>query len=1023
MEFIDNTTGHIFSQQTYDNNIGWELKDPEYVFWVDDSYTKSKLSTNTFYIKQITPYINKNNVLGQKGNNVDLYNIEQIKISCNSAIFKLISYKDINDNVNNGKEIDVSKLFDLNNHSISDTSSIIYNKNNFIWENDNMNRNSEAQAKLKDNDKNNSNDFICPFFVICMSTSPDVLLTNILIDITYKDNDNTITTSTVIRVGGVFTDESEKLMINAINMGVNIPKTILDAIYQSDLIDNNNDYSFNVALYNEKLKEYLLNKANIKNECGNYTGITNALSWFGWGKNVKIVKLLKTDNEILNQYLQDSFNSDDDILESFYTFRNTSFISFMLDENQTMFDDYNILIREKQTFDDNSDFHGEGLPIFEDLFNKYIKSNVTGLDSQETNKNHNFTYYEPYYLYNKATILLKLAFLKYYFKKYFCPVHVNIQSTSMCHHDFIPDTKLTTVASTYINEKNILCQENCYVQIGNEKTLIENFSLTNNKQYMDANYCHFSNYNEHYNDDNKNLFSDIYESTELNFVIPIKFYKNVKEYIKDINYKEHKDDINNKEEFALDPNYIYNTNIIISKIVKDDNNNDKDVIIYKEHKIFNQYKYYKEEKNNIIFESFICLPRHSKIETNADIYYWTEGKFRIDVCCNGKWFSKEFTLSLPKFNMQISAIKYQHDENMFSQYIINQNNGKFTYKLNVNMWEPNLIRVNASNYNNIITEFASNIDNENIKNNLINLYSDTYNLPPHKLAPSYYNVVIYYDIINIQNWLNDNCLNKVGNKIKFKQDTISKVWYIFKKIFEDKLQKNIQKYIGLTFDLYLMYGSKNPAKAFNKDIYNQSNVWYIVLISRETIDSFKNKKLYNISKIDMLLRIFNERDLSFSTNYYNKYINGNKLIEDFPANVNLYYKQNNVDYRFLINRMIIDNEYKGKFPNNKILACSIYNRTNKIDDITNINLFNIPFVLNSKYTKFEFIPYSPIAGTKLSTIVTSKSNIGIISLQESENKYLHGAYTVKVHYSIDGISTQTITFPTRLKIDEKSSEN
>lgn len=1003
MEFIDNTTGHIFSQQTYDNNIGWELKDPEYVFWVDDSYTKSKLSTNTFYIKQITPYINKNNVLGQKGKNIKLSDIETIKISCNSAIFKLISYKDITKNINSEEEIiDVSNLFDLNNHSMGNTVSIIYNKDNkdFIWEVDNKQNNGIG------------NDFICPFFVICMSTEPDVLLTNILIDITYKEGNKLITTSTVIRVGGVFTDESEKLMINSINMGVNIPKTILDAIYQSDLIDNNNDYSFNVALYNEKLREYLLNKTNIKNECGNYNGIINALRWFGWGKNIKIVKLLKTDNKILNQYVQDSFNSDDDVLESFYAFRNTSFISFMLDENQTMFDDYNILIRENQTFDDSSDFHGEGLPMLEDLFNKYIKSNVTCLDSQETEKNHNFTYYEPYYLYNKATILLKLAFLKYYFKKYFCPVHVNIQSTSVCHHDFIPDTKLTTVASTYIIEKNILCQENCYVQIGNEKNLIENFLLTNNKQYMDADYCHFSNYNEHYNDDNKNLFSDIYESTELNFVIPIRFYKNVKEYTKYIHYKEEENEENkNDNNLILDPNYTYNVNIIVSKILNNGNgniNNYKSKIIYNKHKVFNQ--------DSIIFESLICLPRHPDIETNTDIYYWTEGNFKIDVCCNGKWFSKEFTLSLPKLNMQISALTYQYDENMFSQYIMNNINNKFTYKLNVNMWEPNLIRVNASNYNNIITEFASNINNENVKNNLINLYSDTYNLPSYKLAPSYYNVIIYYDI-DIQYWLNNNCLNKDNT---FNQDNISKTWHIFKKKL-DELQETIEikKNLGLTFDLYLMYGSKNPTKAFNKDIYNQSNVWYIVLISRETINELKNKKLYNISKMDMLLRRFNECNISFSTDYYNKDINGNKLIEDFPVIANLYYKPNNVDYRFLINRMTIDKGYNGsnKFPNNKILACSIYNTTNKIDDITNINLFNIPFVLNSKYTKFEFIPYSPIAGTKLSTIVTSKSNIGIIPLQESENKYLQGAYTVKVHYSIDGISTQTITFPTRFKIE------
>lgn len=993
MEFIDNNTGHIFSQQTYDNNIGWELKDPEYVFWVDDSYTKSKLSTNTFYIKQITPYINTKNVLGQKGKNINLSNIENIKISCNSAIFKLLSYKDINENVNNGKEIDVSELFDLNNHGIGNTKPITYNKddNDFI---------------LEDNDINNSNDFICPFFVICMSTDPDVLLTNILIDVTYKEDNKLITTSTVIRVGGVFTDESEKLMINAINMGVNIPKTILNAIYQSDLIDNNNDYSFNVALYNEKLKEYLLNKTNIKNECGNYNGIINALRWFGWGKNVKIVKLLKTDNEILNQYIQDSFNSDDDVLESFYTFRNTSFISFMLDENQTMFDDYNILIKEKQTFDDSSDFPGEGLPILEDLFNKYIKSNVTGLDSQETNKNHNFTYYEPYYLYNKATILLKLAFLKYYFKKYFCPVHVNIQSASVCHHDFIPDTKLTTVASTYIIEKNILCQENCYVQIGNEKNLIENFLLTNNKQYMDADYCHFSNYNEHYND-------DIYESTELNFVIPIRFYKNVEEYIKDIHYKEDKENKNNNN-LILDSDYTYNVNIIVSKILNDGNgniDNYKSKIIYNKHKIFNQ--------DNIIFESLICLPRHSEVETNTNIYYWTEGKFKVDVCCNGKWFSKEFTLSLPKLNMQIAALKYQYDENMFSQYIIDKTSDKFTYKLNVNMWEPNLIRVNASNYNNIITEYASNIDNENIKNNLINLYSDTYNLPSHKLAPSYYNVVIYYDIIDIQDWLNNNCLNKDNT---FNKDNVAKTWHIFKKIFESNVQENIKNDINLTFDLYLMYGSKN--------INKQSNIWYVVLISRETIDNFNNKNLYNISVLDKLLIKY--KLLAFDTEYYNKDINGNVLLENFPNNLNLYFKQNNVDYRFLINRMTIDNEYntsnkdfyykhKGKFPNNKILACSIYNKTNKYNNM--LHLFNIPFVLNSKSTKFEFIPYSPIAGTTLSTIVTSKSNIGLISLQESETKYLQGAYTIKVHYSIDGISTQTITFPTRLKIDEKSSKN
>ena len=992
MEFIDNTTGHIFSQETYNNSIGWEMKDPEYIFWIDDSYTKSKLSTNTFYIKQITPYINKNNILGKNNvnnniyNNININNIKSISIKCNSAIFKLISYKDIKDNIinntDNKKEIDVSELFDIDNHCTGE-SNIIYKKddNDFIWE---------------DNDNESGNDFICPFFVICMSTEPDVLLTNILIDVNYIEGENSekiITTSTVIRVGGVFTDESEKLMINSINMGVNIPKTILDAIYQSDLIDNNNDYSFNVSLYNEKLKEYLINKTNIKNECGNYTGIINSLYWFGWGKNVKIVKLLKTDNEILNQYIQDSFDSDDDILKSFFTFRNTSFISFMLDENQTMFDDYNIMIREKQTFDGNSDFHGESLPVLEDLFNKYIKSNISKLDSKETENNHNFIYYEPYYLYNKATILLKLAFLKYYFKKYFCPVHVNIQSTSICHHAFIPDTKLTSVASTYIIEKNILCQENCYVQIGDEKNIRENFILTNNKQYMDNDYCHFSNYNEQYDD----MFNDIYESTELNFIIPIRFYKNIEEYIKDTYYKENKNDVDN----ILDHNYTYNINIIVSKILNDGNgniDNYKSQIIYNTHKVFNQYK---DVDNNIIFESLICLPRHSFIEKSTDIYYWTDGVFRVDVCCNGKWFSKEFTLSLPKLNVQIAAIEYKYNKELFTQY-----SGLLTSdrKLNGKMWEPELVRVNASNYNNILKDYINN-DNKlkDNKTNLINLYSDTYNLPPHRLSPQYYNAILYYDIKD-QKYMHEQCTINNDDSDEIKNIKCKKAFYIWNSLNNklNEINNNIKDKINLSFDVYLMHHHEE-----------KKDIWYIVLISKETISELENKKFYDISKFDMIV----------NRNFSNININiEGSLLEQ--KTINLIYNKGSIDYRFLINRMILsekENTLNGifKFSKDKILACSIYNKlkSDKSGNITDITLFDIPFILKSKSIKFEFIPYSPIAGTSISNIVSSKSNIALVSLQENENKYLHGAYNIKLHYSIDGISTQEMTMTTRLKIE------
>ena len=68
----------------------------------------------------------------------------------------------------------------------------------------------------------------------------------------------------------------------------------LDYDIRSCYIDNTEMF-----LVSDLIRQYnLINKTNIKNECGNYTGIINALHWFGWGKNVKIVKLLKTDNKI-----------------------------------------------------------------------------------------------------------------------------------------------------------------------------------------------------------------------------------------------------------------------------------------------------------------------------------------------------------------------------------------------------------------------------------------------------------------------------------------------------------------------------------------------------------------------------------------------------------------------------------------------------------------------------------------------------------------------------------------------------
>ena len=56
-----------------------------------------------------------------------------------------------------------------------------------------------------------------------------------------------------ITIGGVFYDNCESLIINGKNMGVDLPKDILKAIYQSSFYNDVTDST----IYNEKIKEIL----------------------------------------------------------------------------------------------------------------------------------------------------------------------------------------------------------------------------------------------------------------------------------------------------------------------------------------------------------------------------------------------------------------------------------------------------------------------------------------------------------------------------------------------------------------------------------------------------------------------------------------------------------------------------------------------------------------------------------------------------------------------------------------------
>lgn len=161
-----------------------------------------------------------------------------------------------------------------------------------------------------------------PFYVIANASEEGTWRTNLKIQVTTPhlsqnvqesiyDNYEAANIYCPITVGGVFKDLSEELIINGQNMGIKLPYDILKSVYQCSY---NND-KLDTALYNEKMKEYLINKTIIKDECGNYKSARSALEWFGWGDKISVYQLIKTDNEITNQYLRCNFNISSDILD------------------------------------------------------------------------------------------------------------------------------------------------------------------------------------------------------------------------------------------------------------------------------------------------------------------------------------------------------------------------------------------------------------------------------------------------------------------------------------------------------------------------------------------------------------------------------------------------------------------------------------------------------------------------------------------------------------------------------------
>lgn len=863
MKFIDNT-GHIFDLQDYTvDPIGYQYEISPYIFWIDSDYS-TKLSVNNWYVKPIRFLCN---------------NITDLNIVVESEIFKLYNANKLSDNC------DINETDFVNSITLSE---VVLTPNVKI-------ANSDSTYNL------------ITFYVFCKSVEIGSIFSNIKIQVI----NNNSSVYCPITIGANFIDESEELIINAQNMGIQLPKDILCAIYQNS---SSCDFS-DVNLYNLKLKEYLLNHMLIKGQCGNYNSAEASLEWFGWGDNIILSRLLKTDNEFKEQFVNDYFSIESDIQECFIRFKTTSLLSLSVLENRLTDKTY------KQDF--NKDLVGEGNPIIEDLINKTVIENIGRIK-----------YVKNYYDFSITDLSAKLACLQYMYKKYFLPVHLSIHSASIKHNVINTPIKLMTV-SNYNRSETVLTISDKRNKIFSsvEFTNDETFLLKNNKIYVDKNYNRFALYND----------GDILEKSEIEY---INIYNTLSA---EIPIKIQTYTINNgiKEE-------VFDKFISCVLILSSDNN-----------QIFeSQFSFVTKEDNSFISFNIIPYLLNNNV-LNKD--FWNNKQFRIDLLCNGYWYTKEFRLKTAELDIIFGNVKYKYDNNLQRQ--IKSISDSFI-EFNVNMYEPKLTSINDANFYDILKDIF--IDDQSTDNDklllqkYINSLDEEYNISDNK---KYWNNICLYNITDLHNmpvYFTDKQEFKDGlyDKYELNKDTID----LFKTFFDNNGNQVQELSINdsTEYDFYLMRTKKAPT---------ENSKYYGIMISKNTLNDIIDEDV--------------KKEIIIANKYKLTLVKHNPI--------------------FLIDRMFVDW---------KLSKTNIFLDTDMIAAKV-VNNFSPVILYFGTRWKFNNISLN----SNINKELTSNTQSTILPLYNTKLNHITGFYNVSVSYTIDNIFNHTETKKANLLIEHNETYN
>lgn len=484
MFFVDKS-GHLFNLPDYDKKpVGYEFDTQDYIFWFENSNYSNRLSINNYYVKSIHAVIDLDDI--DDFYNTEISSIYSIDITCESNIFHLIKSSDLQNSLNETKNIlDYIEINDHFNFLSSD------NDDDFII------------LKMTENEKNY---VLIPIYIIANSNNSGTWTSNILIHIKHKFTSNEIYCP--ISIGGIFCDEYETLTINGKNMGVDLPKEILRAVNGVSFYND----SFDEELYNRKIKEYMINYMSIHGEKGNYRSAIHGLKWFGFGDKLELYKLIKTDNEFKNQFIRDFFDIDTDIILAFKNFVITQYIGLKYKLNEEIGELDN---QDYYNYDSNNDnaLRGEGLPLLSDIDNKIIFKYT-----DEFFKDQKWKYKSTLIKYSINELMLKLSALSYYYQKYFLPIYsiihkcnieYKVYANNVKHVCYTRDRYFENIINLNVDDNIVIFPKENYLYFTHQKHKVDRY---------------FNEFNEYDENDETYIINDTC------LFIPIKF-----KYIRDIN--------------------------------------------------------------------------------------------------------------------------------------------------------------------------------------------------------------------------------------------------------------------------------------------------------------------------------------------------------------------------------------------------------------------------------------------------------------------------------------------------------